>query len=182
MNIKRSTRIRALIGSVVIGGVLALSAGPASARVPLSGGGLQTPGVKSGDTCRGWYSTGTYLAPGTKGCLERTERTWGKSMSFQIHAVDTKGDGHSARTEVMVSQPIRNGYGVYLPTMAVTNSSGRGTSRVGPNIKVTRAPGADRYMISIRTCTYESGPGTYVACGSWTYDFYDWEYEELVIL
>ena len=162
MNIKRSTRIRVLIGGVVLAGSVALNAAPVAAA-PLPSG------VVKGDACAG--KTTYSVWPGAKTCLQNGLSLSGVSFAFQAIAVDTKSDGHSARIEVAVEQhtPVAGGSHRTTTTnrYAVTDSSGFGTSAIGGLSTVKRLAGADSYTIWQKACTYESGSRTYVTCTGW---------------
>ena len=78
MNTKRSTRIRALIDGVVIGGVVALAAGPAAGLVARS---QLTPGVHQRNTCTYFVQASAMPAySGATSCVHEVARDYGKSV------------------------------------------------------------------------------------------------------
>lgn len=159
----RTLSLRSLFGGLVIAAVISATAAPSSAA-PVA----VDAGVVAGNSCSS-LGIKSVTIPGAVGCVSDlgvSDPDFGPA--FQVHAVDVKGDGHSARTDVLVQFRVvlPGGASTWVSTpISVVDSSGKGTSRIGRVLPFERGADVNAYRTQTRACTYEAGSKTYVACG-----------------
>ena len=156
MKISLSSRLRTLVGSLVLAATIAVTAAPASA--------VDQPYVVKGDACLGGKRV---FVTGADVCATETARVAGYSVTYRYKAADTRSDGHSAREVIVVLQQI-NGNWVLTDQQEWTNSEGAGTTLIRGRYTYFRKPGATRLKVMLIACVYEAPLDRHILCGPLT--------------